>query len=162
MKGKLYYFTLCIGIRAGFMKIDIIKGGPTTRPPILNDINYAYWKARTTAFLKSIGNKTWKVVIIRCEPPTITANEKTSKTTTKLELEWTDVEDQSSFGNSHALNAICNGFDQNLFKLINTCKSAKRVGKFLEVAYKGTSKVKTSLQQLLSSKFEYLKMIEMI
>ncbi|KAA0032368.1 gag-pol polyprotein [Cucumis melo var. makuwa] len=124
----------------------IKEGGSTTRPPVLDGINYAYWKARMTAFLKSIDNKTWKAVISSWEPPTITIKDKS---TPKRESDWTDAEDQASLGNSRALNAIYN--DQNVFKLINTCTSAKEAWKILEVAYEGTSKVKTSLLQLLSS-----------
>ena len=33
------------------------------RPPILDGNNYGYWKARMSAFLKSIDNKTWKAVV---------------------------------------------------------------------------------------------------
>ena len=38
--------------------------------------------------------------------------------------------------------------------------SVKEAWKIVEVAYEGTSKVKASCLQLLSSKFEYLRMME--
>ena len=41
----------------------IKEGGSTTRPLVLDGTNYSYWKARMTAFLKSIDSKTWKVVV---------------------------------------------------------------------------------------------------
>ncbi|KAA0025177.1 gag-pol polyprotein [Cucumis melo var. makuwa] len=47
-------------------------------------------------------------------------------------------------GNSRALSALFNVVDQNIFKLINTCKSAKAAWDILEVAFEGTSKVKIS------------------
>lgn len=47
-----------------------------------------------------------------------------------------------------------------MFRLINTCTSAKEAWSILEVAYEGTSKVKLSCPQILSSKFEALRMSE--
>lgn len=51
------------------MKVFIVmepirEGNLTIRPHVLNESNYAYWKARMTAFLKSIDSKSWKVVFI--------------------------------------------------------------------------------------------------
>lgn len=82
------------------------------------------------------------------------------KSIPKPKANWTEVEGQASLGNSWSLNAIYNGVDLNVLKLINTCSSAKDTWKNLEVAYEGTSKVKTSRLQLLTSKFESLRMVE--
>ncbi|KAA0033020.1 gag-pol polyprotein [Cucumis melo var. makuwa] len=78
----------------------------------------------------------------------------------KLEVDWTDAEEQASIGNARALNAIFNGVDLNVFKLINYCSTAKEAWKTLEVAYEGTSKVKISRLQLITSKFEAVSMTE--
>ncbi|TYK00077.1 gag-pol polyprotein [Cucumis melo var. makuwa] len=71
-----------------------------------------------------------------------------------------DKEDEESLRNSQALNALYNGVDQNVFKLINTCTSVKKAWDILEVADEGTSKVKISRLQVLSSKFKALKIVE--
>lgn len=47
------------------------KGGSVNRRPILDRTNYGYWKARMYAFLKSIDNKTWKVIINGWSAPTV-------------------------------------------------------------------------------------------
>ncbi|KAA0067335.1 gag-pol polyprotein [Cucumis melo var. makuwa] len=78
----------------------------------------------------------------------------------KPEIDWTDAEEQASVGNARAINAIFNGVDLNAFKLINSCTTAKVAWKILEVAYEGTSKVKITRLQLITSKFEALKMTE--
>ncbi|KAA0060315.1 gag-pol polyprotein [Cucumis melo var. makuwa] len=78
----------------------------------------------------------------------------------KPKVDWTDAEEQASVGNAIAINAIFNGVDLNVFKLINSCTTAKEAWKILEVAYEGTSKVKISRLQLITSKFEALKMTE--
>ena len=78
----------------------------------------------------------------------------------KPEEDWMDVEEQKSLGNSRALNTIYNGVDLNVFKLINSNIIAKDAWKALEVAFEGTSKVKTSRLPLLTTKFESLRMME--
>ena len=42
-----------------------------------------------------------------------------------LEEDWTKEEDELALGNSKALNALFNGVDKNIFRLINTCTVAK-------------------------------------
>lgn len=72
----------------------------------------------------------------------------------KPEEDWTDTEEHESLGNSRALNAIYNGVDLNVFKLINSSITTKDAWKALEVAFEGTSKVKTSRLLLLTTKFK--------
>lgn len=69
-------------------------------------------------------------------------------------------EDEASLGNSRALNAIFNEVDKNIFRLINTCFFAKEGCDILVVAHEGTSKVKMPGLQLLTTKFESLRMLE--
>ncbi|KAA0047417.1 gag-pol polyprotein [Cucumis melo var. makuwa] len=70
------------------------------------------------AFLKSVDSRYWKSVPTGWEPPSV--KDEAGKTTLKPEITWTKKEDEESFGNSKALNALFNGVDQNVFKLINT------------------------------------------
>ncbi|KAA0060391.1 gag-pol polyprotein [Cucumis melo var. makuwa] len=71
-----------------------------------------------------------------------------------------DAEEQASVGNARAINAIFNGVDLNVFKLINFCITAKEAWKIQEVAYEGTSKVKIFRLQFITLKFKALKMTE--
>jgi len=43
----------------------------------------------------------------------------------KSEEEWTIAEDELALGNSKALNALFNGVDKNMFRLIKQCTVAK-------------------------------------
>ena len=63
-----------------------------------------------------------------------------------------------ALGNSKALNALFNGVDKNIFRLINTCTVAKDAWEILRITHEGTSKVKMSRLQLLTTKFENLRM----
>jgi hypothetical protein len=78
----------------------------------------------------------------------------------KPEEEWTTAEDELSLENSKALNALFNGVDKNMFRQIKKCTGAKEAWEILRTAYEGTSKVKSSRIQLLTTKFESLKMKE--
>ena len=95
-----------------------------------------------TLFFKSLDGKAWRAVLdcqvwqklFILEPPTVIVD---GQVVPKSELDWTNVEEQASAGNFRVLNAIFNGVDLNMFKLINFCNSAKEVGRILEVAYEG-------------------------
>jgi len=78
----------------------------------------------------------------------------------KPEEEWTALEDELALAKSKALNALFNGVDKNMFKLIKKCDVAKDAWDILRTAHEGTSKVKSSRIQLLTTKFESLRMQE--
>ena len=63
-------------------------------------------------------------------------------------------------GNSKALNALFNGIDRNIFRLVHQCELAKEVWDTLKTTHEGTSKVKMSRLQMLTTKFENLRMME--
>jgi hypothetical protein len=78
----------------------------------------------------------------------------------KPEEEWTDAEDELALGNFKALNALFNGVDKNMFRLIKQCTVAKDAWEILKTAHEGTIKVKSAKFQLLTTKFENLRMLE--
>ncbi|GAU46879.1 hypothetical protein TSUD_25960 [Trifolium subterraneum] len=134
------------------------EGGFVNRPPLLDGSNYNYWKSYLEAFLKSIDSKTWKVAVKGWEHPIFT--HKDGNTSLKPEAEWSKVEDELALGNSKALNALFNGVDKNMFRLIKRCTIAKEAWEILVTTQEGTSKVKNSRLQMLSTKFENLRMTE--
>ena len=116
-----------------------------------------------TAFLRAIDNKTWKAIIKGWSPPVKTATEESSSTakpTLKKEADWTPEEDAEALANSKALNAIFNGVDKNMFRLINNCTVAKKAWEILRTAHEGTSRVRMSRLQILTTQFETLRMFE--
>ncbi|KAA0045252.1 gag-proteinase polyprotein [Cucumis melo var. makuwa] len=138
--------------------MEIIREGPSTsRSPVLDGKNYSCWKPQMIFFIKTLDGKAWRALVAGYDPSMIIVN---GVSVLKPEVDRTDVEEQASIGNARALNAIFNGVDLNVFKLINSCSTAKEALKTLEVAYEGTSKVKISRLQLITSKFEALNMTE--
>ena len=55
----------------------------------------------------------------------------------------TAAEDELTLGNSTALNALFNGVDKNMFRLIKQCIVAKDAWKILKTAHEGSTKVES-------------------
>ncbi|GAU10419.1 hypothetical protein TSUD_419150, partial [Trifolium subterraneum] len=134
--------------------------GYVTRLPLLDDSNYDIWKARMIAFLKSMDSRTWKVVLKGWEHPKVKDANGADTDELKPEEDWTAAEDSLALGNSKALNALFNGVDKNMFRLIKKCEVAKDAWEILKTTQEGTTKVKISRLQNLTRKFENLSMKE--
>jgi len=130
------------------------EGGFVNKPPLLDGTNYDYWKSRMSAYLKSIDNKTWKAVLKGWEHLVVLDHDGNKTEALKPEEEWSATEDEQALANSIALNALFNGVDKNMFRVIKKCNVAKDVWEILRTAHEGTSKVKSSRIQLLTTKFE--------
>jgi len=113
-----------------------------------------------SAYLKSIDSKTWKVVLKGWEHPVVLDKDGNKTEVLKPEEEWSAPEDEQVFANSKALNVLFNGVDKNMFRLIKKCNVAKDAWEILKTVHEGTFKVKSSRIQLLTTKFEGLKMKE--
>ncbi|XP_057443220.1 uncharacterized protein LOC130735138 [Lotus japonicus] len=134
--------------------------GSIHRPPMPDGTNYDYWKARMVTFLRSIDDgKVHKSVLKGWTHP-VQTKEGTSTIELKSEVNWSKTEDEEAAANSKALNAIFNGVDKNMFRLIHTCTLAKDALEILKVAHEGTTRVRLSRLQLLTTQFENLKMKE--
>ena len=85
-----------------FVEIDGFKeSGSVSRAPLLHGSNYAYWKAITSAFIKSIDHKTWKTVVNGLSPPTKRLEDKVNYAT-KTEKDCDPTEDLAALANSNA------------------------------------------------------------
>ncbi|KAL6986439.1 hypothetical protein U1Q18_052640 [Sarracenia purpurea var. burkii] len=133
------------------------EGNSTVRPPLLDGSNYAYWKARMRAFLKSIDEDVWLSVVTGYSPPTV----KSGEDTIPKPVEQWDAKDRARIGwNNKAINAIFSGVTSNEFRRICTCDIAKDAWDILETTHEGTSTVKKSKLQKLTTTFETLRMEE--
>lgn len=84
------------------------------QPPILNGMTNDYWKAGMASFIKSMDNKTMKVIIKGWNPCKIIAEEKTE--TIKPEKDLTTTKDKEVLRNSRAFNSIYSGVDTKIFQ----------------------------------------------
>src|ERR1044072_8702930 len=112
--------------------MDNKEGGSINRPPILDGTNYDYWKDRMTAFLRSIDNKTWKSIVKGWTPP---VNKTTSENSSATTIELKNEEDWTTEEDEEAWDS-------------------------LKIAHEGTSRVRMSRLQMLTTQFENLRMSE--
>ncbi|CAM8965341.1 unnamed protein product [Rhodiola kirilowii] len=115
--------------------MSLKKGQSTNRPPLLEGPNYAYWKSKMKAFLKSLDERAWRAVMIGWTEPMMANPE--GAVMPKPEALWSEADDVAAVGNSKALNAIFYGVDENVFKLIAECEVAKEAWDILRIAYEG-------------------------
>ena len=76
-------------------------------PPHFNGNNYAYWKVRMKAFLKSIDERVWNSIEYGWEKPTTPVSE------------WQNSQKEAAAFNSKAMNAIFNAVSMEEFKRIS-------------------------------------------
>ncbi|CAM8907989.1 unnamed protein product [Rhodiola kirilowii] len=115
--------------------MSLKEGQSTNRPPLLEGPNYAYWKSKMKAFLKSLDERAWRAVMIEWTEPMMANPE--GDVMPKLEALWSEADDVAVVGNSKALSAIFYGVDENVFKLIAECEVAKEAWDILRIAYEG-------------------------
>ena len=115
-------------------------------PPFFDEGNYAFWKVQMRAFLCAIDESVWDSVENGYVKPT-TAKSKWDKAALAL-----------ANANSRAINAIFYGVSPDEFHRISHVKTAKEAWTILETTYKGTKKVKDTKLQMLTTRFEELKM----
>ncbi|XP_030934609.1 uncharacterized protein LOC115960053 [Quercus lobata] len=115
-------------------------------PPFFDESNYALWKVCMRAFLCAIDELVWDFV----------ENGYVKPTTTKFE--WDKVALALANANSKAIYAIFCGVSTDEFHKISHVRTAKEAWMILETTYEGTKKVKDTKLQMLTTRFEELKM----
>ena len=117
-------------------------------PSYFDGSNYAFWKVRMRAFLCSIDKSVQDAIEIGWTRP------EAAKST------WDKAAFAASNANSKALNAIFCGVSLDEFHKISHITVAKEVWEILETTYEGTKKVKDNKLQMLTTRFEELKISE--
>lgn len=130
-------------------------GTSTTKPPLLDRTNCAYWKVMVIAFLRAIDDEVWDVVEECYTRPTVVADGQTILKTNAL---CTQEEKQASSCNNKAINAILNVFIASEFRRICTSSSTKVAWDILQTVHEGRYIVKQTKLQNLITTFESLRM----
>ncbi|GAA0158793.1 hypothetical protein LIER_15730 [Lithospermum erythrorhizon] len=92
------------------------EGSSITRPLLLDGTNYPYWKAKMTAFLRSVDTKNWKAMLTGWT--TLTQNSNARVDVVKYEVEWIP----------------------EVFKLISSSTVAKKAWEIMKTAMEGLKK----------------------
>ncbi|XP_035541467.1 uncharacterized protein LOC118344558 [Juglans regia] len=131
------------------------KSQSLTSPPYFDGNNYAYWKVRMKAFLKSVDERVWVSITKGWrEPVVIIEGVQTSKSVDNYSRD----EISECGWNNKGLNAIFMAVSQEEFKRISMCENCKQAWDILEVTHEGTKAVKNSKLQMLTTSFEEIRM----
>ena len=117
-------------------------------PPYFNGNNYAYWKVRMKAFLKSIDERVWLFVENGWERPITVIGE------------WAIAKKEATIFNSKAMNAIFNAVSMEEFKRISNVEIVHIAWNILQTVHEGTKVVKINKLQQLTSRFESIRMFD--
>ena len=117
-------------------------------PPHFDGNNYAYWKVRMKAFLKSIDDRVQNSVEYGWEKPTTPVSE------------WQTSQNEVATFNSKAMNAIFNVDSMEEFKRISNVEITHTTWNILQTMNKGTKAVKINKLQQLTSSFESIRMFD--
>ena len=124
------------------------RGQSLLTPPLLDGINYAYWKVRMKGFLKALGEQVWQAVEVGWIKPK------------EALVDWDEATIKAENFNNRALNALFCGVINEEFKKISSTKVAKEALTILETTYEGSKAVKTVKFQRLTTSFEEIRMEE--
>ena len=64
-----------MGKRFEFVLQEMERLVSFTRPPLLDDKNYYYWKVRIKAYIKGLDEKAWGAILTGWSLPTVTTSE---------------------------------------------------------------------------------------
>ena len=91
-------------------------------------------------------------------PPNALDREGRLTNVVKPKLEWDRGENEASENNARAMDSIFNAISTDEFHRITTCTSAKEAWDILQVTHEGTNVVKVSKLQMLTSRFDTIRM----
>ncbi|KAL6342710.1 hypothetical protein AAG906_013116 [Vitis piasezkii] len=102
--------------------------------------------------------KVWNAVEFGWSPPKVLDREGRPTNVIKPKLEWDRGDNEASENNARAMYSIFNAISTDEFRRIATCTSAKEAWDILQVTHEGTNAVKVSKLQMLTSRFESIRM----
>ena len=89
------------------------RGQTLIIPLLFDSINYAYWKVRMRAFLRSLDEKVWQAMEIGWTKPT------------EVPTDWDDAKIKAANFNNRALNALFSAIINEKFKKISSIETTK-------------------------------------
>ena len=118
----------------------------TKRAPQFDGVNYAYWKVKMTAHLKSINREVWKVTETKFE----VANPEAP----------TPVEERKLQANDIAISSLHEALNDSTFEQVKNITVAHDAWAKLEESFVGTEGIKTAKAYILQEKLASFKVKE--
>ncbi|KAK2980523.1 hypothetical protein RJ640_027082 [Escallonia rubra] len=133
------------------------EGSATTRPHLLKNDNYSYWKNQKRNFLRQ-DTHVWYVVE---NDPIIPMKDGPDGTKVPKGILKMDAHEAHLFSmDDKAKNIISSGLDMNEYNRVSACETAKEMWRLLEVTHEGTKQVKETKINMLVQQYEAFKVKE--
>ncbi|KAK9673099.1 hypothetical protein RND81_12G146000 [Saponaria officinalis] len=118
---------------------------------VFNGEDYGQWKNMIMHFIKGIDYQCWLVIIKGPFEITVT---KDGVKTEKDESDYSEADFKIAEKNSRAIALLQAGIGPHEYNRISGCTTAKEIWESLELAYEGTSRVKSHRIDLLMQQYE--------
>ncbi|XP_075078132.1 uncharacterized protein LOC142164285 [Nicotiana tabacum] len=129
------------------------------RPPRFNGQYYGWWKTRMHDFIMAEDSELWDVI---CDGPFVpmkTGGEGIV-TVPKIRKEYNDADRKAIENNFRENKILVCGIGPDEYNRISACQSAKEIWEALQTAHEGTTQVKQSKIDMLTTEYEIFKMKE--
>ncbi|XP_070015268.1 uncharacterized protein [Nicotiana sylvestris] len=133
------------------------EGQSTYRPPRFNGQYYGWWKTRMHDFIMAEDYELWDVI---CDGPYVPTKKvgDPPMTTPKTRKEYNDADRKVVEKNFCAIFFLVCGIGSDEYNRILACQSAKEIWEALQTTYEGTTQVKKSKIDMLTTEYELFRM----
>ncbi|XP_070019885.1 uncharacterized protein [Nicotiana sylvestris] len=133
------------------------EGKSTHRPPRFNRQYYGWWKTRMHDFIMVEDSELWDVI---CNGPYLLTKvlEELPFSMPKTSKEYTNVDRKAAEKNFCAKKILVCRIRPDEYNRISVCDTAKEIWKALQTAHEGTTQVKQSKIDMLTTEYELFRM----
>ncbi|XP_070005005.1 structural maintenance of chromosomes protein 3-like [Nicotiana sylvestris] len=133
------------------------EGQSTYRPPRFNGQYYGWWKTRMHDFMMAEDSELWDII---CDGPHVPMKklEETGPMVLKCRKEYNDIDRKATEKNYRAKKILMCGIRPDEFNRVSACDTAKEIWEALQTAHEGTTQVKQSKIDMITTEYELFRM----
>ncbi|XP_070034525.1 uncharacterized protein [Nicotiana tomentosiformis] len=133
------------------------EGQSTYRPPRFNGQYYGWWNTRMHDFIMAEDSELWGVICDSTFVPTKKVGDP-AVTVPKTRKVFNDADRKAIEKYFHAKKILVCGIGPDEYNMISACQSAKEIWEALQTAHEGTTQVKQSKIDMLTTEYELFRM----
>ncbi|XP_070044871.1 uncharacterized protein [Nicotiana tomentosiformis] len=136
---------------------NLEEGQSTYMPPRFNGQYYGWWKTQMHDFIMEEDSELWDVI---CDGPYVPTKKvgEPAVMVPKTRKEYNDADRKAVEKNFRAKYILVCGIGPGEYNRISACQSAKEICEALQTAHGGTTQVKQSKIDMLTTEYELFKM----
>ncbi|XP_070007978.1 uncharacterized protein [Nicotiana sylvestris] len=133
------------------------EGQSTYRPTRFNGQYYGWWKTRMHNFIMAEYSELWDII---CDGPHVPMKKlgETGLMVPKDRKEYNIINRKAVEKNYHAKKILVCGIGPDEYNKVSACDSAKEIWEALQTAHEGTTQVKQSKIDMLTTEYELFRM----